>query len=68
MNLNDSGSIALEKPLVLLVILEILLKMLFVVVQLQSLPDILAVVIKWDSALLCLLGLSGLSWLQVVLV
>lgn len=62
-------SVAFEKAFVVLVVLEILLEVTFVIVQLQSLADVLAIIVEGNSAFLSLLGLgSAVSCFQVVLV
>jgi hypothetical protein len=62
-------SVAFEKALIVLVVLEVLLEVALVVVQLEGLADVLAVVVEGDDALLGLLGLSSVvRSLQVVLV
>lgn len=62
-------SVAFEKTFVVLVVLEVLLEVTFVIVQFESLANILAVVIEGNGAFLGQLWLSSaISCLQVIFV
>lgn len=62
-------SVAFEEAFVVFVVLEILLEVTFVIVQLESLPDILAVVVEGNGTFLGLLRFSSvISSFQIVFV